>query len=260
MPEPATDASRVLIIRLAYDGSGFSGYAKQPGLRTVEGVLEEALRTVLRPEALLEMSVAGRTDAGVHALGQVVSASTSSSLEAAGIERSLAKLLPPDISATVDEAPPGFDARRSALSRHYRYTLLTTPRRDPLRRWRTWWVGPLPPGAESSLDRSAALITGEHDFWAFCKGRRGLRNTTRTVEKAVWSRPEGRSECCAEELWFEIEAKAFCHGMVRRLVGAMVQWAFSGEDPIPPEQVGRYRWKPAPPQGLYLVRVRYPSM
>lgn len=258
MPDGPADASRILIVRLRYDGSGFAGFAKQPGLRTVEGVLEEALTTVLRPREPLAISVAGRTDAQVHALGQVASVSTSSSVDVGKLERSLRKLLPPDISATVEEGPDDFDARRSAVSRRYRYKLLTSPLPDPLRRARTWWVGPLRAGAESILQNAAALVRGTHDFGVFCKDRKTLGGTRRTVKTAYWSRPDCSGDCCAEELWFEIEANAFCREMVRRIVGAMVAWASSGEDPVSPEAVDRYRWKPAPPEGLYLLGVRYP--
>jgi tRNA pseudouridine38-40 synthase len=258
VPGSATDPSRVLIIRVAYDGTGFSGYAKQPSLRTVEGVLEEALRTVLRPEAFLDMAVAGRTDAGVHALGQVISVATTSSLDIAAIERSLAKLLPDDISATVEEGPTGFDARRSALSRRYRYRLSTSPHRDPLRRSRVWWVGPLSPVALQTLGRAAELLIGTHDFRGFCKNPDAAMSTERYVESAEWFETACSCDYCADELWFEIEANAFCHEMVRRLVGAMVHWAISGEKPVSPEEVTTYRWKPAPPQGLYLLGVRYP--
>ncbi len=259
MAEAASDPPRVLLLRVAYDGSGFAGYAKQPGLRTVEGVLAEALCVVLREESPLRMAVAGRTDAGVHALGQVVSVETGSDLEASKIERSLGKLLPPDISVSVEDAPPGFDARRWARSRRYRYRLLVSRRPDPLRRQRTWWVGPLPEGAEATLERAAALTIGEHDFKAFCKNPPPSSSTVRTVEAAEWYKPGGETGCCDEELWFEIEAWAFCHEMVRRLVGAMVYWALSGEEPAAPEDVGRFRWKPAPPEGLYLLGVRYSS-
>lgn len=314
MPELSTPDHRVLVLRVAYDGTEFRGYARQPGLRTVEGVLEEALGTVIRPPRSVRLSAAGRTDAGVHATGQVVSVSTDSDIDLGTLERSLSRLLPPDISVSVEEGWPGFDARRFALARRYRYKLLTSNRPDPLRRTRAWWVGGLPVGARDILEAAASLVVGTHDFATFCKkgesrvaaaaqpvpsegeevgpGKqgvvggaaldefvspdgesggvitaddgegtrsRGLSGTAvRTVTTATWSKPECKAECCAEELWFEIEANAFCHQMVRRLVGAMVSWALRGEPPQPPEAVLEYRWKPAPPHGLYLIGVRYP--
>ncbi|MER3521908.1 MAG: hypothetical protein C4317_06945 [Acidimicrobiia bacterium] len=277
---------RVLAVKLAYDGTEFSGYAKQPNLRTVEGTLEDALRAVIRPPKFFRLSVAGRTDAGVHATAQFVSVTTNSGIDPEVAERSLSKLLPPDIAVSVSEAPLGFDARRSALSRRYRYKLLTSPRPDPLRSTRAWWVGTLSEGAETILHRAASLVVGTHDFSAFCKGAtktrsdnsnsggehgdaagvgdedHGTRERTGTMRKVIfaqWSRPRCRDDpCCADELWFEIEANAFCHQMVRRIVGAMVHWARAEESPRRPEAVSEYRWKPAPPHGLYLIGVRYP--
>ncbi len=249
---------RVLLLRLAYDGTDFKGFAKQPGLRTVEGVLEEALSTVLRPSGRLEISVAGRTDAGVHALGQVVSVRTDSDLSVDRVQRSLRKLLPSDIEVAVEEAGAGFDARRLAIYRKYRYRLLTSARPDPHRRNGVWWTGELASEQVEVLERAAELVVGTHDFRSFCKDAARRPDTTRTVEEARWRRPECSCGCCAEELWFEIKAKAFCQEMVRRLVGAMVGWALEGEEPLPPERVVTYSWKPAPPQGLYLVEVGYP--
>jgi tRNA pseudouridine38-40 synthase len=249
---------RTLALLLHYDGTHFHGFAKQPGKRTVEGVLSDALLTVLRDPSL-KLSVAGRTDAGVHALGQVVSVRTRSDVETGSLERSLRRLLPDEISVRVIDAPDGFDARRSALSRRYRYRVLTTPHPDPLRRNRVWWVGELSSEGRKILESAASLLVGTHDFKAFCKkSTMSIANTRRTVIDALWMHPLCSCGLCTGELWFEIEAEAFCQQMVRRLVATMVHWATRGLEPVRPDAVDRISVPPAPPSGLYLLSVRYP--
>jgi tRNA pseudouridine38-40 synthase len=152
-----------LRLTLEYHGAGFKGWAYQPGLRTVEGVLSDALATLLRTRP--DLSVAGRTDSGVHARGQVVGFSCEE-VESDGLLRSLNGILPDDVSVVgVETAPDGFDARRDALSRTYCYRVLMRAAPSPfMREQALWWPRPLDVGA---LRRCAALLVGTHDFTAF---------------------------------------------------------------------------------------------
>jgi tRNA pseudouridine38-40 synthase len=251
------EACRVRI-DLSYDGGGFSGWARQPGQRTVQQVLEDALTRVLRAGPV-QLTVAGRTDAGVHARGQVAHADLPAMawLEAApALLRRLAGLLPPDVRVRrVAPAPDGFDARFSALSRCYSYRVcddVTGP--DPLRRHDTLWYRH---GVDvGAINEAAGLLLGEHDFAAFCRRREGA-TTVRELLSLSWARPE---PTVAEAT---VVADAFCHSMVRALVGALLKVGEGARPPSWPAQVltGRVR-DPAvpvvPPHGLCLEEVRYP--
>jgi tRNA pseudouridine38-40 synthase len=199
-----------LRLDLAYDGSGFRGYAAQreTGLRTVQGELEAALETLLG--SVPETAVAGRTDAGVHARGQVVSLRVEEDLDLVGLQRSLNGILGADISVVaVNLVDDDFHARFSARWRRYRYTLSVGAAPDPLARAQEWHVGP---GLDVSvMEEAAAHFPGERDFSAFCRSVEGATNVRR-VEEAVWEPEDHR-------LHFWIEANAFCHQMVRSLVG-----------------------------------------
>ena len=188
------EACRVRI-DLSYDGGGFSGWARQPGQRTVQQVLEDALTRVLRADPPVQLTVAGRTDAGVHARGQVAHADLPAAAwqEAApAILRRLSGLLPPDVRVRrIGPAPDGFDARFSALSRRYSYRVcddVTGP--DPLRRHDTLWyrrgVG------IGAMNEAAGLLLGEHDFAAFCRRREGA-TTVRELLSLSWTRPAART-------------------------------------------------------------------
>lgn len=240
---------------IAYDGAGFSGWARQPGLRTVQGVLEDALAIVVRTPVAL--TVAGRTDAGVHATGQVAHVDVpASAMPVAELCRRLARMLPPDVRVpSVRAAPPGFDARFSALRRHYRYRVSDAPWGvDPLRRHDTLaWHRPLDAAA---MTAASTLLLGEHDFAAFCR-RRGGATTIRTLQRLEWTGPEPHL------LVAHVVADAFCHSMVRSLVGALLavgegrrpmRWPLSllaGAGRSSEVQV-------VPPHGLCLVEVVYP--
>ena len=248
---------------LSYDGGGFSGWARQPGQRTVQQVLEDALSQVLRvgPPAQLpvRLTVAGRTDAGVHARGQVAHADLplAAWLDAAPvILRRLARLLPPDVRVRrIGAAPDGFDARFSALSRRYSYRVcddVTGP--EPLRRHDTLWtrreieIGP--------MNEAAALLLGEHDFAAFCRRRAGA-TTVRELLALAWTRPEAT---VAEAT---VIADAFCHSMVRALMGALLKVGEGARPPSWPAQVLSARVRDpgvpvVPPHGLCLEEVCYP--
>jgi tRNA pseudouridine38-40 synthase len=256
-----------LRLDVAYDGTAFSGWAAQPGRRTVQGVLESALATVLRtPEVAL--TCAGRTDAGVHARGQVCHldveppaptepAGTAAPVDPAGLRRRLGSVLPADVRVrSVRQAPPGFDARFSALWRRYAYRVCDDPAAlDPLLRHHVLpWPRRLDVGA---MNAAAATLVGEHDFAAFCRRREGATTVRRLLELS-WERREGGLAVA------RVVADAFCHNMVRSLVGAMLSVGEGRRDRAWPAEVLRGRERdPAVrvvgPSGLTLEEVGYPS-
>jgi tRNA pseudouridine38-40 synthase len=197
-----------LRLDLAYDGAGFRGYAFQEGLRTIQGDLEAALKTVLGSP--VEIAVAGRTDAGVHARGQVVSLQVDEAADLGRLARSLNGIVGPEIAVTaITAADDDFHARFSARWRRYRYTMSTGIVPDPLARGFEWHVGSrLDVGA---MEATAAEFAGELDFSAFCRSVEGSSNV-RGVEESRW-------EADGDRLHFWIRANAFCHQMVRSLVG-----------------------------------------
>lgn len=252
-----------LRIDLSYDGGGFHGWASQPGLRTVEEELASALGTVLRLPSVA-LVCAGRTDAGVHARGQVVHVDLDpATLEAARgrgegsptavLARRLNGLLPPDLRVRrVVTAPDGFDARFSPLWRRYAYRLCDgVP--DPLTRGQVLaWPRPLD---EAAMNAASADLLGLHDFAAFCKRRDGA-TTVRTLLDLSWTRADGL-------LTGTVRADAFCHHMVRSLVGCLVA---VGDGRRPVSWAGRVlatalrdpSVKVAAPHGLTLEEVGYP--
>jgi tRNA pseudouridine38-40 synthase len=247
---------------VAYDGTDFDGWSRQPGRRTVQDTLESAIATILRlPSARL--TVAGRTDAGVHARGQVCHVDLPVELSMMGggepleslLMRRLGRLLPPDLRVTgIRRAVDGFDARFSASWRRYVYRICDDPTRvDPVRRREVlWWPRVLDVAAMAAA--SAGLL-GIHDFAAFCKQRAGA-TTIRSLLAVTWRREEGL-------VVGTVTADAFCHRMVRSLVGALVvvgegrrsaSWpaellATGGHDPLV---------VPARSRGLTLEQVGYP--
>ena len=192
-------------LRLEYDGTEFAGWATQPGLRTIQETVEGAIATVLRTEAPL--TVAGRTDRGVHARGQVASHEGKPAPT-----RNLNALLPADVAVLAsEEAPDGFDARRDALSRTYRYRVHTRTAPSPFERTRAlWWPRPLD---RDALDACAAALLGTHDFTAFTPTDTDHVRFERDVLRAEWVEEPG------EVLAFWIEADTFMRHMVRILVG-----------------------------------------
>jgi tRNA pseudouridine38-40 synthase len=249
-----------LRIDLSYDGTGFSGWAAQPGRRTVEGVLAETLGHVLRLPAAPRLTVAGRTDTGVHARGQVAQADLQDAVWAAHADaarRRLARALPPDIRVrAIGPAPDGFDARFSALWRRYSYRVCDDPAAaDPLRRHETLWH---PRGLDlAAMNAAAGTLTGEHDFAAFCRRREGA-TTVRALRRLDWRRDDdGVAVAC-------VVADAFCHNMVRALVGALLAVGEGSRPPSWPSAVLAAAVRdPAvrvvPPHGLCLEEVRYPA-
>ena len=247
-------------IDLSYDGTGFSGWAAQPGRRTVEGVLAETLGHVLRLPAAPRLTGAGRTDTGVHARGQVAHADLPDAVWAAHADaarRRLARALPPDIRVhAIGLAPDGFDARFSALWRRYSYRVCDDPAAaDPLRRHETLWY---PRGLDLDVMNAAAgALTGEHDFAAFCRRREGA-TTVRALRRLDWQRDDdGVAVAC-------VVADAFCHNMVRALVGALLAVGEGSRPPSWPSAalaaaVRNPAVRVVPPHGLCLEEVRYPA-
>ena len=232
-------------LQLEYDGTDFAGWASQPGMRSVQETVESALVTVLRQE--VRLTVAGRTDRGVHARGQVASHEG----DPAPV-RNLNALLPADVAVLSSEAAPnGFDARRDARSRTYRYRLHTRAVPSPFERSRAlWWPRPLD---REALDACAAALIGTHDFTAFTPTETDHVRFERDVLRAEWVEEPG------DVLAFWIEADTFMRHMVRVLVGTMLE----GVAPerfaellhcLPRSEAGAT----APAHGLYLESVAYP--
>lgn len=209
---------------IAYDGSGFRGYARQPGQRTIQGDIESALETLFGE--MPETSVAGRTDAGVHARGQVVSFNHEGEIDFAELTRSLNGLVGPEISVfSASPAPQAFDARFSATSRRYRYLIDPGAAPDPLTRGYVWHAGR---GLDfDDMEAAGQAFIGEHDFTSFCRSVEGKSNVRRITE-LHWDHSDGLLA-----MW--IAANAFCHQMVRAIVGHLydIGRGFADRDSVP---------------------------
>jgi tRNA pseudouridine38-40 synthase len=264
-----------LRLDIAYEGTAFSGWTRQPALRTVQGELESALATVFgRHGTPPSLTVAGRTDAGVHALGQVahldLTADQLASLErprndqpateaTAALQRRLNGIagLTSDVYVSrVSRAPAGFDARFSAIWRRYEYRVADAlaPRNPLLRNHTLWYPAALD---EATMDAAASALVGLHDWASFCKPRDGA-TTIRTLQDFRWRR-DGTGVLIAE-----VRADAFCHSMVRALVGASIAVGegklATGELVVLRDRVERTsEFKVAPARGLTLVQVGYPE-
>ncbi len=259
--EDATDAGlRTVRLDLAYRGTGFRGFAANDGVRTVAGELGAALERILGEAPAL--TVAGRTDAGVHASGQVVSFRVGPDglrrIRGDRLASSLNRMLQPEIVVTeASLADDSFDARHSATARSYEYWVRNATHPDPRCADLEWHVAaPLDIGW---MNAAAAHFVGEHDFTSFCRRPKDRPDASlvRTVSAARWSGD-------GAELLFEIEANAFCHQMVRAIVGQCVAVGRGDrtDDDVPAVLAARSRDAAAaiaPPHGLTLVSVRYPD-
>ncbi len=257
-----------LRLDIAYDGTEFAGWATQAGQRTVAGVLDEALSTVFRTP--LQLRAAGRTDTGVHATGQVAHVDVpadaiphayprttrSDENEFLALVRRLSRLLPTDVRVSdIVRAPAGFDARFSALRRHYTYRLSTAPYGvEPQQaRYVTPWPRPLDVDAMAAASRE---LVGLHDFAAFCRHREGA-TTIRDMQRLDWSRS-------GDLITAHVTADAFCWSMVRSVVGAVLAVGEGRREPawcagLLTEARRSSDFAAAPAQGLTLVGVDYPS-
>ncbi len=237
-------------LTVEYDGSDFSGWQVQPDQRTVQGEIEKALRTLTHRK--IRIIGAGRTDAGVHALGQAVNFKCQDNLPLSAFEKGLDGLLPEDIHIiAAEEAVKSFNARRDAVSRVYRYVLSRKPR--AVGRQYAWY-----PGMKfllEPMEYASKFLLGEHDFTSFCKSDGEHENFVSRVLKIKWSVRE-------EEIHFEITAVRFFHKMIRIIVGTLLE---VGRGKISPENfreilAARDRTQAGPtvpPQGLFLVKVNY---
>ncbi len=245
-----------LRLDVAYDGAGFSGWAAQPDRRTVQGELQTAVATVLRVPQVAVVC-AGRTDAGVHARGQVCHLDVTDDCRPDEVLRRLAGVLPADLRVrAVGIAPAGFDARFSALWRRYAYRVCDDPgAADPLRRHEVLgWPRPLDVAA---MNESATPLLGLHDFAGYCRRRDGATTIRRLIE-LEWHRDEAGLAVC------RVVADAFCHQLVRSLVGAMLAVG-SGQRPTgwPGDVLAAGSRRPGvqvvAAHGLTLEEVGYPA-
>jgi tRNA pseudouridine38-40 synthase len=255
--------TRNVRLTVAYDGTDFRGFAESDGVRTVSGELRRAVETVVR--CPVELSAAGRTDAGVHGWGQVVSGEVPATTDLRRLERSINGLCGPDISvrdaAWVDAT---FSARFSATGRTYRYEVWNDPAPNPLLARTTWHV-PLPVDL-GVMNLAAASLPGERDFSSFCRRPRPAEgfeeaSLVRHLRAASWTQVDA-GEWGPALLRFEITASSYCHQMVRSIVGTLVDIGLGrrGADSIPATLAARDRnaaGQVAPPTGLVLWSVDY---
>lgn len=246
---------RTLKLTLAYEGSAFAGWQRQPGVRTVQAAVEDALAAI--DERPVTVVAAGRTDAGVHALGQVASAEVANRLPPDVLVRALNVRLPDDVRVSgVEEAPSGFDARRQARAKVYRYTIAPGPDPGPFVRRVVWHV----PQAlnVAAMTEAAAMLVGEHDFAAFQASGGDVRTSVRRLVQSQLVHQAGRPVY----LRYEVTGTGFLRHMVRNIVGTLVdigkgRWPASEMAAILAARTRQRAGVTAPPQGLVLVRVLY---
>ena len=254
--------TRNVRLTVAYDGTDFRGFAESDGVRTVLGELRRAVETVVRDHVALVG--AGRTDAGVHGWGQVLSGELPAGTDLARLQRSVNGLCGPDIAVRdVEWAPPEFSARFSATGRSYRYHIWNDPAPNPLIARTSWQV--TRPLDLDAMQTASELLLGEHDFASFCRRPKPAAgfdepSLVRRLDEARWSRVE---DAWAPSLVrFEITASSFCHQMVRSIVGTLVDVGLGRRDPDSIESTLAARdrnaaGQVAPPTGLVLWSVDY---
>lgn len=252
---PFSPEMRNLKLTIAYDGTNYLGWQRQKVGPTIQGVIEETLARLVGHK--VKLRAAGRTDAGVHALGQVANFLTTSKMPLPDLHRALNALLPKDIAIVkIEEVPIKFNAQYDARYKTYFYQILNQPVRNPIWRLYSWWV-------PEKLDLEAMkaclpLFVGQKDFASFRKMGSDIKTTVRTVFRAELKRAVG----IAGMLRFEISARGFLRYMVRNIVGALVE---VGRGKLSPEELAAiFEAKdrslappPAPPQGLFLKEVVY---
>ncbi len=246
---------RTLAITLAYEGTAFAGWQRQLGVRTVQAVFEDALAAI--DERPVTCVAAGRTDAGVHAWGQVVSAAVATRLSPAVLVRALNVRLPDDVRVTsVVDAPPGFDARRAARAKVYRYTIAQGADPGPFVRRLVWHI---PQRLDvPAMQRAAVLLLGEHDFAAFQATGGDVRTTTRRILESRLADEPGPPRY----LRYQVTGTGFLRHMVRNIVGTLVdigkgRWPADEMTAILASRSRHRAGATAPPHGLVLVRVDY---
>jgi len=247
-----TSMERHLRVDLEYDGTAYAGWARQPQLPSIEATLMGVLARILQED--VRLSVAGRTDAGVHARGQVVSLRTANAVTPGRLRRSANQLLPDDIVVTaITDVPARFDARRSALARTYSYTVLNQPHPSAFEhRFVYFYPGRLRFGL---MNEAAAMIIGQHDFTAFTPTVTEHSYFEREVRRSEWIRRDGK-------LIYHITGNAFMRNMVRVLVGTMLEIGRGFRPLTDMERLLTGAERPdagrtAPPHGLCLEKVAY---
>jgi tRNA pseudouridine38-40 synthase len=248
---------RTLKLTLAYDGTAYAGWQLQPGKVTLQGALEATLLRITGQPT--RVAASGRTDAGVHALAQVVSFQTASDLSLDVLQSALNAELPRDMAAlALCEAPPGFHARRDAVRKRYRYVIYNRKWADVFRRRHSWHFYRRPLDA-AAMDRAAKALLGTHDFRSFETRSPQRATTVRTIYDIFVARG---SDGDADVLTIEVEADGFLYNMVRSIVGTLVEVGRGAQSESWPADVvlagdRRAAGMTVPPQGLFLVHVRY---
>ncbi len=246
---------RTLKIVLQYDGTAYAGWQRQDNGLSVQALLEDALEPIEGSRVVVHG--AGRTDAGVHALGQVATVTLAVAMEPPALARALNAILPRDIRVlAVEEAAPGFHARFSAVGKVYEYSIVNAPLVSPFLHKYVWHV--IPPIDLETVREASALLVGKHDFAAFQGARAKVISTERTVSKIEWE-DRGRPDL---PLVMRIEGNGFLRHMVRIIVGTLVdvgvgRWLPSHVTEILASRDRTQAGPTAPAQGLYLVRVNY---